>query len=115
MNRYRIGFADVIGSLEVEEGEEEISEDDFIDSHIHTFSDLPALIDSLPRLNAVYFTRKTFNGIPRIKARVSELSRHCADKNIRFCKLDTPARHFSDEKQQQWIDTIVLRKTCLRV
>jgi hypothetical protein len=29
--------------------------------------------------------------------------------------LDTPARHFSDEKQQQWIDTIVLMKTCLRV
>jgi hypothetical protein len=76
---------------------------------------LKILIDSLPQLKAVYFTRKTFNGIPQIKNYVSQLAKYCLSKNIRFCKLDTPARHFSDEKQQQWIDTIVLQKTCLRV
>jgi hypothetical protein len=76
---------------------------------------LLAVVDQLPKLKAVYFTRKTFNGIPNIKSEVMKLAKHCHSKQIRMCKLDTPARHFSDEKQQQWIDTIVLMKTCLRV
>lgn len=115
MAKYKIDFADVIRSLDVEWGEEEVSEDDFIDSHAHEYTDLVALADLLPNLKAVYFTRKTFNGIPNVKQQVSNLAKHCAEKQIRFCKLDTPARHFSDEKQKQWIDTIVLQKTCLRV
>lgn len=115
MKKYNVDFADVIRSLEVEWGDEEITEDDFIDSHAHEYSELITLVDSLPNLKAVYFTRKTFNGIPGIKAKMNELAQHCITKNIRFCKLDTPARHFSDEKQKQWIDTIVLQKTCLRV
>lgn len=115
MAKHHIDFADVIATLQVLWGDEENMEDDFIDSHAHTFTDLIALVDSLPKLKAVYFTRKTFNGIPNIKAAVSKLALHCQHKQIRMCKLDTPARHFSDEKQQQWIDTIILRKTCLRV
>lgn len=115
MSKYKIDFADVIRSLEVEWGEEEITEDDFIDSHAQEYNNLIGLVDSLPNLKAVYFTRKTFNGIPGIKTKMNELAQHCMAKNIRFCKLDTPARHFSDEKQKQWIDTIVLQKTCLRV
>lgn len=115
VNNHKIDFADVIRSLEVEWGDEEITEDDFIDSHAHEYNDLVALVNSLPGLKAVYFTRKTFNGIPGIKAKVNELAKYCINKNIRFCKLDTPARHFSHEKQKQWIDTIVLQKTCLRV
>jgi hypothetical protein len=52
--------------------------------------------------------------MPNIKAEIMKVAQHCQSKQIRLCKLDTPARHFSDEKQQQWIDTIVLQKTCLR-
>lgn len=115
MKKHKIDFADVIRALEVEWGQEDITEDDFIDSHVHEFTDLIALVDSLPALKAVYFTRKTFNGIPNCKMQVSKLAEHCIGRQIRFCKLDTPARHFSDEKQKQWIDTIVLQKTCLRV
>lgn len=115
MNTYRIDFADIILSLETSEGEEEITDDDFIDTHIHQFAPLLETISQLPNLKAVYFTRKTFNGIANIKVEVQKLARYCADKGIRFCKLDTPARHFSDEKQKQWMDTIIRQKTCLRV
>jgi hypothetical protein len=89
-------------------------EEDFVDISAKTFYDLTALVDQLPKLKAIYFTRKTFNGMPNIKAEIMKLAQHCQSKQIRLCKLDTPARHFSDEKQQQWIDTIVLQKTCLR-
>ncbi len=115
MAKYHIDFADVISVLEVPLADDENMEDDFIDSHAHTFTDLITLVDSLPKLKAVYFTRKTFNGIPNIKAAVNKLALHCQNKQIRMCKLDTPARHFSEEKQQQWVDTIILKKTCLRV
>lgn len=115
MQEFKIDFVDVIETLEVEDGEEEIMEDDFIDTTAHSFTDLISVVQNLPNLKAVYFTRKTFNGIPNIKTQVSILAKHCLQNNIRMCKLDTPARHFSVEKQQQWIDTIVKQKTCLRV
>ncbi|MFN3445730.1 MAG: hypothetical protein ACK44D_08320 [Bacteroidia bacterium] len=115
MQKHKIDFMDVISTLDVEDGEEEIMEEEFVDLSAQTFFDLVAVIDGLPKLKAVYFTRKTFNGIPNIKSEVMKLAKHCQSKQIRMCKLDTPARHFSDEKQQQWMDTIVLQKTCLRV
>lgn len=115
MRKHHIDFTDVISSLETEDGEELVMEDEFIDHHIYAFTDLIALINQLPSLKAVYFTRKTFNGLHNTKQAVIQVAQYCREKGIRFCKLDTPARHFSDEKQQQWKDTIVLQKTCLRV
>lgn len=115
MQRYKIGFADLIDALDVPEGEETSTDDTFVDSHVSQWNDLISLIDSLNALKAVYFTRKTFNGIPNMKSQLRLIADHCQQKGIRMCKLDTPARHFSVEKQQQWIDTIVLKKSCLRV
>ncbi|WP_207423354.1 hypothetical protein [Desertivirga brevis] len=115
MDKYKLGFADLIDTLEVPEGEEANTDDTFVDSHISSWNDITALLESLPALKAVYFTRKTFNGIPNIKEKLSSIAGYCKQKNLRLCKLETPARHFSVEKQQQWIDTIVLKKTCLRV
>lgn len=115
MQNQKIGFADLIDTLDVPEGEETNTEDTFVDSHVSNWNDFIALIDTLPALKAVYFTRKTFNGIPNMKQQLNHIADHCRQKGIRMCKLETPARHFSVEKQQQWIDTIVLQKTCLRV
>lgn len=115
MAEYKVDFADLIHSLNVLEGEEGNVDDAFIDSHIEQWKDILALIDSLPNLNAVYFTRKTFNGIPKQRAQSALIANHCKAKNIRVCKLETPAKFFSPEKQQQWIDTLVLKSTCLRV
>ncbi|WP_207534095.1 hypothetical protein [Desertivirga arenae] len=115
MRKYKIGFADLINTLEVPEGEEANTDDNFVDSHVSEWNNIISLIESLPALKAVYFTKKTFNGIPNIKEQLIAIAAYCKQKNIRLCKLETPARHFSVEKQQQWVDTIVLQKTCLRV
>ena len=111
---YKIDFADIILSLEVPEGQEENTDDTFVDTHVKEWNDIVKLINSLPNLKAVYFTRKTFNGIPNMRLQINKVAAHCKEKGIRICKLETPARHYSIEKQQQWIDTIVLQDTCLR-
>ncbi|GAA4314305.1 hypothetical protein GCM10023149_10420 [Mucilaginibacter gynuensis] len=114
MARHKIDFADLIHALDVPDGEETNIDDDFIDSHVQQWKDIVSLMDTLPNLKAIYFTRKTFNGIPNMRVQVNAIAAHCKQKNIRICKLETPARFFSPEKQQQWNDTIVLKKTCLR-
>jgi len=115
VQKHKIGFADLISALDVPEGEESNTDDTFVDSHVQQWNDIIALIKTLPSLKAVYFTRKTFNGIPNMKVQLNSIANYCKEQGIRMCKLETPARHFSVEKQQQWIDTIVLKKTCLRV
>ena len=115
MSAYNIDFADIIQSLDVPDGDELNTDDSFIDSHVSEWSDIKALIDKLPNLKAVYFTKKTFNGVPRMRAQVKNIADHCIQNEIRFCKLETPSKFYSPEKLQQWIDTIVLQNTCLRV
>lgn len=115
MSKYKIDFADLIDALDVPDGEEANVDDSFIDSHVQKWKDIISLTDQLPKLKAVYFTRKTFNGAPNIKAESSLIAEHCKRRNLRVCKLETPSRFFSPEKQQQWIDTIVLQTSCLRV
>ena len=115
MSAYYVDFSDIIRSIEVPEGEELISDDAFIDNHISEWSDIQALIDKLPNLKAVYFTKKTFNGVPLMRERVKGIADYCLAGNIRFCKLETPAKFYSPEKLKQWTDTIVLKTSCLRV
>ncbi|MFZ4797775.1 MAG: hypothetical protein ACOYMA_09790 [Bacteroidia bacterium] len=115
MLKYKIDFADIIETLEVPDGEENNLDDTFIDVHANEWKDIPALIASLSHLKAVYFTRKTFNGITNSKKQIALTAQYCQENNIRFCKLETPAKFFSPEKQQQWIDTIVKQKTCMKL
>lgn len=114
MLRHKIDFADLIHAIEVPEGEERNTDDAFIDAQATEWKDIRALIDSLPKLKAVYFTRKTFNGIPNTKKRLGLIAAYCREKNIRICKLETPAKFYSPEKLQQWKDTMVNKITCLR-
>jgi hypothetical protein len=114
MATHKIDFADIIHGLDIPDGEEANVDDDFIDGHINGWKEIIELIDTLPNLKAVYFTRKTFNGIPVMRARINLIAAHCLQRRIRFCKLETPARFYSPKKQQQWIDTIVLQTTCLK-
>ncbi len=116
MLAHKIDFADVIQSVSLDEADENhMTDDSVIDSSVNEWTNLIALVDSLPQLKAVYFTRKTFNSIPNIRQQISALAKHCQAKNIRICKLETPAKYFDEAKQQQWTDTIVTQKTCLRV
>ena len=114
MAEYKIDFADIIRGLDIPDRTEANVDDDFIDGHVSEWKDVIQLVDTLPNLNAVYFTRKTFSGIPNMKTRVVAIAQHLTDKGIRFCKLETPARFYSDGKQQQWIDTIIAQTTCLK-
>ncbi len=114
MAQYKIDFADIIETLNVPEGEENNLDDTFIDNHAFEWKNIHTLIDSLPNLKAVYFTRKTFNGIANAKQQIMQIAKYCNQKNIRFCKLETPAKYFDDTKQKQWIDTIVKQTTCMR-
>lgn len=114
MDTYQIDFADLIESLEVPAGQEQNVDDDFIDAHVQQWKDITGLISTLPQLKAVYFTRKTFNGIPNMRAQIRLIAHHCNQKGIRFCKLETPSKFYSPEKQQQWTDTLVLKTTCLK-
>jgi G:T/U-mismatch repair DNA glycosylase len=115
MLKYKIDFADLIATLDVPEGEENNLDDTFIDTHASEWKDIPALIAGLSHLKAVYFTRKTFNGIANTKKQIALTAQYCLENKIRFCKLETPAKFFSPEKQQQWIDTIVKQKTCMKL
>jgi len=110
----KIDFADIIHGLDIPDGEEANVDDDFIDGHIHNWKEIIEMIDTLTDLKAVYFTRKTFNGIPNMRAHVNLIAAHCLQMGVRFCKLETPARFYSPQKQQQWIDTIILQSTCLK-
>ncbi|RYG18264.1 MAG: hypothetical protein EOO07_09325, partial [Chitinophagaceae bacterium] len=83
IQKKKIGFADLIETLEVPEGEELNTDDTMVDSHVTRWSDIVALIDTLPNLKAVYFTRKTFNGIPNMKVQLGVIAAHCKQKNIR--------------------------------
>lgn len=114
LKKYKIDFTDIVNTLLVPEGQETNHEDAFVDTYVQTWNDLEAIINGLPALKAVYFTRKTFNGIPNCKKQVIEISKICAAKNIRFCKLETPSKYYDDNKQNQWIDTIVRQKTCMK-
>jgi G:T/U-mismatch repair DNA glycosylase len=109
-----IDFADLIESVNVPIGEEGNVDDEYIDDKVSQWKDLLSLIRTLPKLKAVYFTRKTFAGIPNIKTRILAIQNHCAQISIRFCLLETPARYANTAKQQQWINTIITQITCLK-
>jgi G:T/U-mismatch repair DNA glycosylase len=77
MIKYKIDFADIIETLEVPVGEENNLDDTFIDNHAFEWKNINILIDSLPNLKAVYFTRKTFNGIANAKIQIVEIAAYC--------------------------------------
>ena len=115
MSAYNIDFADIVDAVNMPEDGEASFDDNYIDSHVLQWKNIIALIDSLPALKAVYFTKKTFSGIPFMRSQIKATADYCTQKGIRFCKLETPSKFYSPEKLQQWKDTIVLKNSCLRV
>lgn len=115
MSQYKVDFADLIASVDVPEGQEGNVDDVFIDGKVEAWKDIIALIDQLPKLEAVYFTRKTFANIPNIQAQITSINIHCHFNGIRFCLLPTPARFANAAKQEQWRDTIINQLTCLTI
>jgi G:T/U-mismatch repair DNA glycosylase len=113
LHRSKIDVQDIIISLEnIPVGQEANYSDEFIDRLIQDWFDTFSLIDSLHSLKAVYFTRKTFQNVPRIKKRVGDIHKHCIEKKIRFCYLETPSRFVNIEKITHWKSTIIDKTIC---
>ncbi len=114
MNHFKIDFNDIIESLnDIPPGQEDNYEDQFIDSRVAEWTQTESLIDQLKCLEAIYFTRKTFNKIPNIETRISEIRNYCSLKCLRFCLLETPSRYYDDSKINKWKNTIINKTTCL--
>jgi hypothetical protein len=114
MAQYKIDFADLIASVDVEQGQHANFLDTYIDQRVNMWKNIIELFAQLSKLKAVYFTRKTFEGVPNIHRKIIEIRNHCQQAGIRFCFLETPARFANAAKQQQWINTIINQSICLQ-
>lgn len=112
MREYHIDFADLIGSVNVEAGQEDNVADIYIDGKAQTWKQISQIIDGLPNLSAVFLTRKTFNGIPKITGKIREIQRQVRDRGLYFACLKTPARYAGEAKQHYWISKIIDREPC---
>lgn len=104
---HKIDFIDLIEEIQVDEGQEANYSDRYIDSKVVQWSDIITLIDSLPTLKRVCFTRKTFADIPHMKKQLIEIQKHCDNKGIVFKALTTPARFYREDKQIEWTNFLL--------
>ena len=102
IKEHRIDFTDLIEEIKVEEGLEANYYDGYIDNKVTRWKNIITLIDTLPNLKRVCFTRKTFADIPQMKKQLSEIQKHCDNKGIAFQSLTTPARFYREDKQIEW-------------
>ncbi len=98
----KVDFVDLIKAVEVDEGKEAEYADAYIDKSVLEWTDIIAKIEKLKRLKKVVVTRKTFSDVPNIKLRVDEIFDFCSKHSLEFQCLPTPARFYSQNKQQIW-------------
>jgi G:T/U-mismatch repair DNA glycosylase len=102
IRRHKIDLIDLIAAVQVEQGKETSYADDYIDSRVTQWRNVVQEISRLNGLKRVCFTRKTFTGIPRMKEKIEEVQEYCENKAIVFKCLTTPARFYSNVKQDEW-------------
>lgn len=98
----KVGFIDLIRSLDVPFGGECRYEDAYIDGKVAEWNDVPTLISNQKSIEHVLFTRRSFVDIPNIQNRINEIHALCKAKEIKFSLLPTPARIYSVEKLKIW-------------
>lgn len=102
--KYKIRLVDLIEEVTVDEGEEANYNDVYIDKRVTKWRDIISLIDNLPYLKKVCFTRKTFAGISNIRKQIEKIQGYCESRGVGFKALPTPARFYNENKQQVWTD-----------
>ncbi|MBK5214737.1 MAG: hypothetical protein JJE55_13865 [Flavobacteriaceae bacterium] len=107
-----VDFHDIIKSIQNPKNNENLINDKIIDKYALKFHDTITLLKSLENLKAVYFTRMTFDGIPKIANRMAEIRNYCVENNIRFSLLITPARYSNDDKINSWKAVIIDKTKC---
>lgn len=107
MVQHKIDFVDLTHTVNLPNGQESNVADVYIDIKVQEWKDVIGLMNTLPYLKLVCFTRKTFAGIPQIRAQIIAIKEHCRQKGIRFGALGSPARFANAAKQHEWINTII--------
>ncbi|WP_218019319.1 hypothetical protein [Thermaurantimonas aggregans] len=104
----KVGFIDLIRSVEVPIGSECTYEDAFIDNKVAEWNDVFSLLSNIKTVEQVLFTRKSFKDIPNIRKRIEEVHSFCVQSDIKFSLLPTPARIYSDKKLNIWQKNILM-------
>lgn len=107
IRKHKIDLIDLIKEIEVDAGQEANFYDGYIDSKVTGWRNIIALINSLPNLKRVCFTRKTFSDIPNMKKQLDAIRQHCENKKISFKELTTPARFYREDKQTEWTNFLL--------
>jgi G:T/U-mismatch repair DNA glycosylase len=107
-----IDFIDLIAAVDVPEGQEANVEDAFIDDKVTRWADVTGLLDRLPGLRAIYFTRKSFGDVPHIRQQILRVRDHARIRGIYFACLETPARFTNAAKQAFWRSKVIDRTPC---
>lgn len=113
MKKFNIDFVDIIKEIDVPFGQENNYNDAFIDALVVEWKNIILEIQKLKNIEAIYFTRKTFIGIPNIESEISKIRNYCTKECIRFCLLETPARFSNPRKIESWKNTMIEKTTCL--
>lgn len=104
-DKHKIGFVDLIKTAEYENLDVDY-DDKNLDNRIVEWTDVEKIISDLPKLKKIAFTRKTYKGIPNVKARIENIKKLCIKKNIAFKALETPSRFYSEKKLNNWKEFI---------
>jgi G:T/U-mismatch repair DNA glycosylase len=107
IRKYKIDLTDLIEEIQVEEGQEANYDDSYIDSKVTRWRNIIGIIDSLPNLKRVCFTRKSLSGIPNIKKHLVAIQQHCGNKELHFKALNTPSRFYGEDKQTEWTNFLL--------
>lgn len=102
IKRHRIDFIDLIEELSIEADQKTNYYDGYIDRKVTQWRDLVEVMEALPYLIRVCFTRKSFSDIPNMTQQLEAVKQYCAKKGIPFKALVTPARFYREDKQTEW-------------
>lgn len=95
IKRHKIDFADLIEEIDIDSQDLSSYKDITLDENLNAAKckNLPQEISHLNKLKKVGFTRSTFQHIPNIQKKVTDLERWCKNKGIEFRCLTTPANY----------------------
>lgn len=100
IDKYKIDFIDLISEVDVEKPDNYY--DGYLDKMKPKWRDIIGEIEKLKLLKKVCFTRKSFSDIPNMKVEIEKIKKHCESNGIYFEYLNTPARFYRADKQQEW-------------
>lgn len=102
IEKYRIGFVDLIKEIYIDDDFKITYSDIELDNVNKKWTDFESFVNLYPKIKKVYFTRKSFQGIPNIEKQIMLIHGICHSKNIEFFMLPTPARFENQDKLNEW-------------